>query len=406
MSISIDEAINLICNLQENQQYEIIPLENCSNRISYENIYAKHNLPCFDNSAMDGYAIKYEDKNKTLEIKNIVYAGDKEDLQIEENTCIKIMTGAKTPLNTTAVIPKEDVQVKNNEITIIKEVKENQHIKYIGEDIKKDELLIKKGENLDFSKIGLLASQGISHVKVYKKPKVIVFSSGEELRPHYENLGKNEIYNSNIPTLYSRINELNCEVTFIGQSEDTLEGLKNLISNSLDADLIITCAGISVGDKDFTNEAFKSFDFELLFKGIEIKPGKPTIFGKIDKTHILNLPGNPLAAALIFELFGRVLVRRLQGQKELLPNTIKAKLFSDLTIKKGRKVMISGFFDGEYFKAEEKASPSMVSSLSRINSFIIVNDDVQNIKKEAFVKVLPISWSFFTEEKKDFYTYE
>ena len=240
MSMSIEKAIQIISDLKLNLNFEILAIENAINRISAQNIFATSFLPKFNNSAMDGYAIIYEDKNSELEIIDTIYAGDNNNKLLKQNSCIKIMTGAKIPDNATAIIPKEDIEeINDNKIKIIKNTKEFQHIRYIGEDIKQNEPLINIGDEINFSKITLLASQGISHIKVYKKPKVVVFASGEELKLHYERIESHQIYNSNTPTFVSRAFELGCEVTFIGQAKDNIESIKNLIRNSLDADLII-----------------------------------------------------------------------------------------------------------------------------------------------------------------------
>ena len=183
MAISIETAIEIISNLTLNLNFEIVPIENATSRISAQEIFATSFLPKFNNSAMDGYAIIYEDKNNKLKIIDTIFAGDNNNILLEKNSCIKIMTGAKIPENTTAIIPKEDIQELNdNKIKILGNVKEFQHIRYIGEDIKQNELLINIGDDINFSKITLLASQGISHIKVYQKPKVVVFASGEELK--------------------------------------------------------------------------------------------------------------------------------------------------------------------------------------------------------------------------------
>ena len=289
---------------------------------------------------------------------------------------------------------------------IIKNVKEFQHIRYIGEDIKQNELLINIGDEINFSKITLLASQGISYIKVYKKPKVVVFASGEELKLHYEQIESFQIYNSNTPTFVARTKELGCEVTFIGQAKDSIEGIKELINNSLDANLIITSGGVSVGDADFTKEAFNELDFETLFDGIDIKPGKPTVFGKIKNTYILNLPGNPLASALIFEMFGKILIQKLLGEKNIYPNYILGKLKEPFFTKKGKTTLIPGFFDGEYFKVSQKRSPGMVSVLNSCNSMICIDNEVEKLEKDSLIKILPINWKFFSDIKKDFLTHE
>lgn len=407
MAIKVPTAIEIISKLTLNLNFEIIPIENATSRICAHDIFATSFLPKFNNSAMDGYAIIYEDKDNELNIIDTIFAGDNNNRLLEKNSCIKIMTGAKIPENTTAIIPKEDIEELNdNKIKILKNVKEFQHIRFIGEDIQKDELLISNGEEINFSKITLLASQGISHIKVYKKPKIVVFASGEELKLHYEKIESFQIYNSNTPTFVSRTQELGCDVTFIGQAKDTIEDIKDLVKNSLDANLIITSGGVSVGDADFTKEAFYELGFESLFDGIDVKPGKPTVFGKIKNTYILNLPGNPLASALIFELFGKILIQKLLGSKDIYQNYILGKLKNSFFTKKGKITIIPGFFDGEYFEISQKRSPGMVSVLSSCNSMIVIDDEVEILKEDSLVKILPINWKFFNEIKKDFLTHE
>ena len=407
MAISVQNAIDIISKISFNPNFEILPIENAISRISAEEIFATSFLPKFNNSAMDGYAIIYENKENDLNIIDTIFAGDDNNRLIEKNSCIKIMTGAKIPDNTTAIIPKEDTQeLTDNKIKIIKNVKKFQHIRYIGEDIKKDNLLIDIGEEINFSKITLLASQGFSHIKVYKKPKIVVFASGEELKLHYEKIEDYQIYNSNTPTFISRAKELGCDVTFIGQAKDNIESICELINNSLDADLIITSGGVSVGDADFTREAFNKLNFETIFDGIKIKPGKPTIFGKIKDSYILNLPGNPLASALIFELFGKSIIQKLLGTNQIYQSFIYGKLQNDFKTKKGRITIIPGFFDGEYFEISENRSPGMVSTLSKCNSMILMDDNVETLSKDSLVKILPINWKFFSDKKKDILTYE
>lgn len=407
MAINVQTAIEIISNLTLDLNFEIVPIENATSRICAQKIFATSFLPKFNNSAMDGYAIIYEDKNSELEIIDTIFAGDNNDKLLEKNSCIKIMTGAKIPQNSTAIIPKEDVEELNdNKIKILKNVKEFQHIRYIGEDIKKNELLINIGDEINFSKITLLASQGISYIKVYKKPKVVVFASGEELKLHYEQIESFQIYNSNTPTFVTRTKELGCEVTFIGQAKDSIEAIKELINNSLDANLIITSGGVSVGDADFTKEAFSELDFETLFDGIDIKPGKPTVFGKIKNTYILNLPGNPLASALIFEMFGKILIQKLLGEKNIYPNYILGKIKEPFFTKKGKTTLIPGFFDGEYFEVSQKRSPGMVSVLNSCNSMICIDNEVEKLEKDSLIKILPINWKFFSDIKKDFLTHE
>ncbi len=406
MSVSIKEALNIIVNSIQISKFEIVPIENATSRICAEDLKATISLPKFNNSAMDGYAILFEDKDKELTLTNKIFAGDNNQDILKAGTTIKVMTGARVPKNCEAVVPQENTQTIGDKIKITSDIKKMQHIRFIGEDIQKDEVLVKKGEELNFSKITLLASQGISHVKVYKKPKVVVFASGEELKLHYEGVKDYQIYNSNTPTFIARAKELGCDVSFIGQAKDSIESIKEHILNSLDADLIITSGGVSVGEADFTRESFTQVGLETLFDGVNVKPGKPTIFGKIKDTFILNLPGNPLASAMVFEMLGQIIIQKMIGSKDFYHNFIKAKLDQTLLNKKGRLTLLAGFFDGERFTPSDKKSPGMVSVLCQCNSFIAIDENVSKLNENQEVKVIPINWKFFCDEKKDYITYE
>lgn len=405
MAINVEEALEKILTNTSFNKTEIIPIESSTNRVISQNIFAKLFLPRFNNSAMDGYAILFKDKGKKVKVTDTIFAGDNNQKELKPNTTFKIMTGAKIPDNCEAVVPKEHTkEISEDEIELPQDIREFQHIRYVGEDIKNGELLIAKGKELNFADITLLSSQGITHIEVYRKPKVVVFSSGEELKLHYEKVEDFQIYNSNTPTFIARVKELGCDVSFVGGAKDSIESIKEFIKNSLDADLIITSGGVSVGDADFTRAAFDELGFEEIFCGIIVKPGKPTMFGKINSTYILNLPGNPLASAMIFEFFGRILIQKLIGSKDIYHNTIKGKIKDSLQNKKGRVTLVPGFFDGEYFEASSKRSPGMVNILAHCNSLIALDKNVDCLEKESIINILPINWKFFNEEKKDYLT--
>jgi len=404
MSICIKEALRIVGENIMAVSTEIIPIENIEDRILAETISAKISLPTYHNSAMDGYAVKISDASKEVKIIDTILAGSEKTTTFTQSQCVKIMTGARIPSSTDAIIPKELISFINADTILLPNtIKTNQHIRFRGEDIKKGDTLLVKGDRLNFASVTILASQGITHVEVYRKPKVSVFTSGDELKLHYEKINDYQIYNSNTPTLLARTKELGADVTFVGMAKDSVQSLQEMISNSLYADFIITSGGISVGDADFTKEAFDSFDMQTLFDGITIKPGKPTIFGKIKNTYILNLPGNPLAAALIFEIIGKIIMQRLSGSKNVYHNTLLAKMKEKLPNKKGRTTLIPGFFDGEFFKASKKRSAGMVGILHQCNSMIVLNKHNEKLEKNAIVKILPINWKFFTDQEKDYF---
>ncbi|MGE4456347.1 MAG: molybdopterin molybdotransferase MoeA [Arcobacteraceae bacterium] len=404
MAVSPLEALNLIVNSVKGVNKEVISIENSLGRVVAQDIYAPFSLPRFANSAMDGYAVIYGDDSEELQVTDKIFAGDNKDITLSKGQCVKIMTGARIPKNCTAVVPQEDVELLSSGNIKIPKIKENQNIRFIGEDIKEGEKLIVSGEEINFAKITLLVSMGITHIEAYQKPKVVVFASGDELKQYYEKIESHQIYNSNTPSLVSRCKELGCDVTFTKTSSDSLEALQNIIKNALRADFIITTGGVSVGEADFTKGAFGELGFETIFDGIIIKPGKPTVFGKIGDTYVLNLPGNPLAAGLIFEIFGKIAVESLKGSSKKYHSFILSKLGVDIKNKAGRITIMPGFFDGECFVPALKMSPGMVSVLSGCNSLVALDSDVADLKQNSVVKVLPINWNFLANEYKDFLT--
>lgn len=404
MAISVEEALNLVYSFVSPTQTEIVPIENAVHRILSEPIIAQHSLPSFDNSAMDGYAVRTEDAGKTLKQSCVIFAGDGNEIRMIEDQCIRIMTGAKIPQGCEAIVPIEEVHITEDQITLPAAIKPSQHIRLKGEDIQAGMSLLESGTMLHAHHISLLASQGITHVKLYRRPRVALFSSGNELKMHYEPLGANQLYNTNTPTFAARAEELGCDVIFTGTAEDTLASIQEHIQRALNADLIITSGGVSVGDADFTKEAFQTLGFEGAFESVDIKPGKPTTFGRIGTTLILNLPGNPLAAALCFELFGQSAILALSGRTDKYLSTIATKMAEPFKMKKGRRSLIPGWFNGSSFTPSEKFGPGMVLPLSRANAYMMVDASVEGFEKDAVIKIIPTRWCMSSEEQKSLIT--
>lgn len=394
MAVTVEEALDLIYKNVSPTRVKFVPIEQSLGHVLAEDIIAKHNLPPFDNSAMDGYAVKAQDAGKSVTVKHTIYAGDDSQETLKNGYAIKIMTGAKIPEGCEAIVPVENTTQSENGIILPTEIKPSQHIRRQGEDIKCCDLLLKKGKRLFAHQITLLASQGISHIKVFKKPRIALFASGSELKMHFENVEAHQLYNTNTPTFYARSLELGCDVDFVGTAIDTLEDIKEHIKNALDSDLIITSGGVSVGDADYTKEAFNAFGYEIFFDKIEIKPGKPTTVGKIGDTIILNLPGNPLAAALNFELFGSSIIHALSGDVSKYLTPIKTKMKVDYNLRAGRRTLIPGYFDGETFNPCEKFAPGMVSPLGQSNGFIMVDESCCELSTGSKVKVIPTRFIF------------
>jgi len=400
MATSIEDALQLIYTHAKPKSLKIIPLEQSLGYVLAQDVIALHNLPPYDNSAMDGYAIKADDANKNLKVKHTIFAGDNSDVELEDGFAIKIMTGAKIPTGCDSVIPIELVQSVDDTIKIMDKVKKGSHIRLCAEDIKSGSTLLHRGERIFAHHITLLASQGISHIKVYKKPKVAIFASGNELKMHFESVDAHQLYNTNSPTFFARAAELGCDVDFIGTAADTLKDIHVHIKSALDSDFIITSGGVSVGDADFTKEAFGAFGYEIYFDKVDIKPGKPTTFGKCKETLVLNLPGNPLAAALNFEIFAQSIILALSGDEAKYIAPLETKIANDYAIKSGKRAIIPGFFDGSSFKPHENFSPGMIMPLSFSNAFIIVDEKCEMLKKDSNVKIISTRFSFNSKEQK------
>ena len=404
MSVSILEALDIIATEVTPLSDEIIPIEDAVGRIVSQDYEAVFDLPRFDNSAMDGYIVKVADAGQKVIQTDIIYAGDKPLMRLEDKQAIKIMTGAPIPKGGEVVVPIEHTTQEGKKILLPSELKQKNFIRLQGEDIKKGTCFLKSGTRINAYTIASLASQGISHITVTRIIKVAIFATGDELRPHFEKIESHQLYNSNSPMFLTRCATLGCTVRLVHTAQDTLEALKDSIRSTLDADIIITSGGVSVGDKDFTKEAFSILGMQRLIDSINIKPGRPTSIGKIEETIVVNLPGNPLAAMVNYELFVRAIIKKLSGNNDFYHHTIKTKMKYDFSSKGGKYTVILGRFNGEYFEALKPQMPGMVSPMSQAQGCLLITPDVTSLKAEEVVRMIPISWEFFSEKKEVLFT--
>lgn len=404
MPVSITQALDIIDKNTSVVNSELLPIEMALGRIMSEDSIATFNLPRFDNSAMDGYAVKCADANSTVTCTDVIYAGDDPKMTLQAAEAIKIMTGAPVPNGCEAVIPIEDVTVDGTQVILPSRIIQGGHIRESGEDIKSGAVYLHKGEKVTAYTIALLASQGVTHLRVRRKIKVAVFGTGDELRPHFEKITPHQLYNSNTPMFLARAQALGCDVQYIGSSGDTIESLEASIRSASDADIILTSGGISMGDRDFTKEAFGNLGMQLHFDKVDIKPGKPTAFGTIGKTVILNLPGNPLASMVNYEIFVRAAIRKMSGMNAHHHAVIHTQIKEDFTLRPGKHTVRLGSFDGEAFMPFTKQLPGMLSPLEQANAMLITTPDVAMLEKGKTVKILPIDWEFTSDTKKDLFT--
>lgn len=348
----IFETIELLkTQIQSVEGVELVSLENALGRVLAEDISAQKNLPAFDNSALDGYALRYSDKDAPIEIKGTIFAGDKKDYTIGKNECYKIMTGAKMPKGADSICRVEDATLENGKLLIKMPLKERDGHRIKGEELKAGEILLKKGQILNPAHIMALASQGIYKVSVVRKIRVGVFSSGNELYEPWQKADENSIYNANALTITALLSNALCEVSYLGIIKDDLQATKEALSN-LHFDLLITSGGASVGDADFMSESLRSLGFDALFEGIIIRPAKPTKLYKKGENLVFILPGNPISAFLSCFLVGRALLHLLSGTSFEF-DFMEAEFKGNLAIKNGRNNLILGALEGNSFVVNE-----------------------------------------------------
>jgi len=403
MTISIEKALETIYTEVAPKSTHILAIEEALGAIVARDYEATFDLPRFNNSAMDGYAVKIADAGKEVTIKEVTYAGDKAEDIFNEGEVVKIMTGAPTPSSCEAIVAIEHVEKTDNGIILPSNIKKNNFIRFQGEDIQAGTTFLKANTKVTAYTLALLSSQGITHIEVYRKPKVVVFSTGEELKAHYEKIEKHQLYNSNAPMFAARAKELGCDVSYISSAGDTMESLKKAINNAKDADLILTSGGVSVGDKDFTKEAFRELGMSTYFSGIDIKPGRPTNFGKLGNCFVINLPGNPLAAMVNFEMFVKPTIAKLSGTKSFYHGLIITKMKSEHKFRAGKNAVLLGTWDGDAFEVIKGQKPGMVAPLEKADGFIVTTKALSHLEKNQVIKMIAIKLDCQSDKKEDFF---
>ncbi len=393
--LDFDEAFNKSLELaNKNSTVEIVSISEALGRVISKDIICKKNLPSFDNSAMDGFAIKFSDAGKTLKINKVIFAGDKGDKvkeTLEKNECYKIMTGAKVPSDADTIIPIENcLDVTNESVTIPQDIKKGANLRLKGEEQKEGNRLFNKGEEINSSHITLLASQGIVMIEVYKKITIAVLSTGNEIKEPWQEADEEEIYNCNSYALISQLNEKGFDATYCGVVPDSLEESKNYISNLKNYDVIITTGGISMGDADFVGEAFLQNGLETSFHGVNIKPGRPIMMGKMNKSVVICLPGNPLTAMVNIYLFVIPMLKKLQGANDYYHDISKATNIQEFKTKNGRVNIVLGKLKNAEFDVtrKNKYGSGMITALYESNSILVTTNSTSLINENQDVIVI------------------
>lgn len=348
----VDEAKKIIADLFDelyNKKSTKISIENSYNHVIFNDITSSIDLPPFNRSLMDGFAVKSEDtfgasdeSPKILKCIDSIEAGSFSEKTIENGECIEISTGAPIPNGADSIAMVEftergtDKDSEYDDIYILKSVAPNQYLAIKGSDMKKDKLLLKEKTMLSPDKIGVLAGQGINEIEVFEKPNVGIISTGNELIMENEDISYGKIYDVNNLSIKNAAMAHGANGKSFDIVKDDYDDLKKKIENSLESsDIVICSGGTSTGVGDILKHVLDEIG-EVIIHGISVKPGKPTIIGKVNEKLVIGLPGNPVSALIIFYIFIVPNIRKLAGLSEETIGKSKATLAKRIHSPKGR----------------------------------------------------------------------
>ncbi|PKI13293.1 molybdopterin molybdotransferase MoeA [Colwellia sp. 12G3] len=356
-----------------------LPIEQALYYVLAQDIASPLNVPPHDNSAMDGYAFAIESLlvNKTLTLVGRSMAGAPFQGECQPGECIRIMTGAKMPDCCDSVEMQENVTADGEQITFLQEKIFGSHVRNAGEDIQLDQQVLHSGHKLTAVDIGVLASLGVAEVIVYRKLKVALIATGDELKLPGQALRVGDIYESNSFVLAAMLNTLHVDVIDFGIISDDFEAIKAaFVSADEQADAVISSGGVSVGDADYTKTVLDELG-EIGFWKIAMKPGKPFAFGKLPKSVFFGLPGNPVSALVTFHQLALVALTKMQNAQPLKRTHLTVKCSTELRKSPGRMDFQRGVLAvndvGENVVTSTGSQGSgILSSLARANCFIIL----------------------------------
>jgi molybdopterin molybdotransferase len=322
--LSVAEALERVLADVSVLGIETVRLDEALGRVLAEPVIATREVPPWDNSSMDGYAVQAADtatasgeRPVVMSVVGEVTAGRVADRELRSGQAYRILTGAPMPRGSDAVVPQEEVRRDGSRVEIAQPVQRGAYVRPRGEDIRSGDRLLEPGTVLRPAALGVLAALGHARVDVHRRPLVAVLSTGDELVPPDTPPGPGQIPDSNSYTLGALVLEAGAVPLGLGIAPDRREDLVEHLKRGLQADVIVSSAGVSVGDRDFVREAVEELGARLDFWKVNMRPGKPITFGRIDERLFFGLPGNPVSSMVTFELFVRPALRRMGGHRQL-----------------------------------------------------------------------------------------
>ncbi|MBP7734812.1 MAG: molybdopterin molybdotransferase MoeA [Spirochaetes bacterium] len=393
--VSFDTAHCMILSSVTELGLERVPLKEAYGRILYQDIRSEINIPPFDNSAMDGFALHWDDTGGAhpdspveLLICGEIKAGvEFHTIKVEGNSAVRIMTGAPIPDGATAVVPVEHTRedATRGTIAVFEEIKQNENIRHAGEDIRVGQVALNKGTQLKSAEIGLLASLNVNDIPVYQQARVAIISTGDEIAEVGAELRPGQIRNSNAYTLSSEIKKYHCIPHYIGIARDSISFTKEMFAKALEYDMVISTGGVSMGKYDLVKDVLVELGVDISFETIRMKPGKPLIYGTRKNTLVFGLPGNPVSTMVSFIEFVRPALLKMSGSTKLNKPLVHAVADNDIDKRSGRKEFFRGYFtiiDGVFHVSTTGPQGSgILRSMSVANCLIVMNEESTGCSK-------------------------
>ncbi len=318
--LPIGDALDAVLAEVRTLPTERVPLLEALGRAAGEDVVAAERVPSFDNSAMDGYALRGEELaggRRTFRVVVEIPAGHHVDTPVGAGEAAKIMTGAPLPPGVDTVVPVELTTQAGDELTVREPVAPGANVRRAGEDVAPGDVVLPRGARVGPAETGLLASVGVTDLEVTRRPRVAILATGSELVAQGEPVGPGQIRDSNSFTAFGQVLEAGAEPVALGIARDDLDETRRLIAAALEHDVVLTSGGVSVGEFDFVKQVQEELGVERRFWGVKTKPGKPLAFGVRGQTLVFGVPGNPVAAMVSFELYIRPALLALQGRVDL-----------------------------------------------------------------------------------------
>jgi len=388
--IEVTKALEIVAANSSTLSTQKISVRKALGYILAETIYSPISMPPFRQSAMDGYAFIHSRRHQ-FDVVGISQAGDHANIKLKENHAVRIFTGAYVPKDADTVVMQEDVMVNGDSILIAKMPEPFANVRSKGEQINAEDVVFDANTLITPAAIGFLACLGITEITVYKKPKVAILVTGNELVQPGKKLPKGKIYESNSLMLQAALQTIGVNKIKVHTVKDNLKATKKALQSILKKnDIVLISGGISVGDYDFVKEALLKNGVEELFYKINQKPGKPMFFGSKKDTLVFALPGNPASSLTNFYIYVYPAVKNKMGFSNThLPKIIR-KLDSEIVNNTGKTLFLKALYNETSVTILEGQASSMLNSFAIANGLVIVPHDIENIKKGASVTILPI----------------